>query len=339
MLRYRIDFNAEQTVTMTSSRPDTYSATIPGAAAGHLIRYRVQATNANATTLVPRVDDTIVYRGVVVPHGISSPIPVIEWFIADADYNLMVNNPLEEIVRFGAIAYDGQVIDNVEMNIKGHASRQNPKVSWKFHTPQGLRPVDAGPAHRPRRRVRHAGRLGRQGARPRDPVVGRLPAGRDRAEPPDVPDPRPSATARSRACTTSRTPTTAPGASAEGYDDNQFFEAETSAFSTRPVNVQFSKKSPDKTDFAPIAAFVAGVRLTGNAQRNYLLANADLPQMINYAAVTAIIEHHDSSSKNFFMSQDPATGRWSILPWDLDHTLGSGCCQVEQQLRHPGRAR
>ena len=64
----------------------------------------------------------------------------------------------------------------------------------------------------------------------------------------------------------------------EGYDDNQFFEAETSAFSTRPVNVQFSKKDPDDTNFAPIAAFVNGVRLTGTAQRNYLLANADLPR-------------------------------------------------------------
>ena len=57
--------------------------------------------------------------------------------------------------------------------------------------------------------------------------------------------------------------------------------------------------------------------------------------MINYAAVTAIIEHHDSSSKNFFMSQDPVTGRWSIIPWDLDHTLGNGCCQVNSNFVTP----
>ena len=125
----------------------------------------------------------------------------------------------------------------------------------------------------------------------------------------------------------------------EGYDDKQFFEAETERLLDPPINVQFSKKAPDETDFAPIAAFVAGVRLTGNAQRDYLLANADLPQMINYAAVTAIIEHHDSSSKNFFLSQDPATGRWSILPWDLDHTPGQRLLPGGQQLRHPGRAR
>ena len=74
--------------------------------------------------------------------------------------------------------------------------------------------------------------------------------------------------------------------------------------------MQFSKKAPDETDFAPISAFVSGVRLTGAAQRSYLLANADLPQMINYAAVTAIVEHHDSSSKNFYLVQDSVTGRW-----------------------------
>ena len=255
VLRYRIDFAAEQTVTMTSSGPDAYTATIPGAAAGHLLRYRVSAANAAATTLVPRVDDTIVYRGLVVPHGITSPIPIIEWFIADADYNFMVANPLEEIVRFGAIAYNGQVIDNVEMNIKGHASRQNPKVSWKFHTPQGhdldmpgllVEPVDefdmqADWADRSHGRAilsweayQRAGTVNHQMFPIRSQRNGAFQGEYSLQETND-------GTWRER----------------EGYDDKQFFEAETSAFSTRPANVQFSKKAPDETDFAPIAAFIA----------------------------------------------------------------------------------
>ena len=333
VLRYRIDFNAEQTLPMTAAGADSYTATIPGAGAGHLIRYRVSATNANATTLVPRVDDTIVYRGVVVPHGITSPIPVLEWFIADSDYNFMVANPLDEIVRMGAIAYNGQVIDNVEVNIKGHASRQNPKVSWKFHTPQGydlvmpgllVDPVDEFDMQADWADKAHGRAILSWEAYQRAGIVNhqmfpirtqRNGAFQGEYSLQDTYD----GTWRER----------------EGYDDKQFFEAETSAFSTRPVNVQFSKKAPDETDFAPIAAFVNGVRLSGNAQRDYLLANADLPQLINYAAVTAITEHHDSSSKNFFMSQDPVTGRWSIIPWDLDHTLGSGCCQVDSNFVTP----
>ena len=38
------------------------------------------------------------------------------------------------------------------------------------------------------------------------------------------------------------------------------------------------------------------------------LANTEIPQMINYAAVTAIIQHVDSSTKNFYISQDPTPG-------------------------------
>ena len=125
----------------------------------------------------------------------------------------------------------------------------------------------------------------------------------------------------------------------EGYDDKQFFKAETSAFST-PADQRASspRRRRTTTDFAPIAAFVNGVRLTGNAQRNYLLANADLPQMINYAAVTAIIEHHDSSSKNFYMSQDPVTGGGASSR-GTSTTPRQRLLQRQQQLRHPGRAR
>ena len=334
VLRYRIDFNAEQTLTMTATAtPDTYTATIPGAAAGHLIRYRVEATNANATTRVPRIDDTIVYRGLVVPSGITSPVPQWEWFIAPADYTTMVNNPTQEIIRYGAIAYDGRVYDNVEMEIKGHASQSDPKVSWKFKTPSGydfdmpglfVEPVDeidmqADWSDRSHGRAilswdayKRAGFEDHTMFTVRTQRNGAFQGIYNLQETYD-------GTWRER----------------EGYDDNQFFEAETSAFSTRPINVQFSKKAPDETDFAPIAAFVNGVRLTGTAQRDYLLGNADLPQMINYAAVTAIIEHHDSSSKNFYMSQDPVTGRWSIIPWDLDHTLGNGCCNVNSNFVTP----
>jgi hypothetical protein len=123
----------------------------------------------------------------------------------------------------------------------------------------------------------------------------------------------------------------------EGYSSDQFYKASTGAFDeTRPlVEVRFEKKNPPDGDFAPIRAFLDGVALTGAAQRDYLLANTEIPQMINYAAVTAIIQHVDSSTKNFYMSQDPTTGRWSIIPWDLDHTWGNGCCSVNSNFVTP----
>ena len=123
----------------------------------------------------------------------------------------------------------------------------------------------------------------------------------------------------------------------EGYSDDQFFKAGHGAFdATRPlVEYRFEKKNPEDDDFAPLRAFLNGVDLTGTRSANYLLANADIPQMINYAAVTAIVQHVDSTTKNFYMSQDPTTGRWEIIPWDLDHTLGNNCCGVNSTFVTP----
>jgi spore coat protein CotH len=333
VLRYRINFNTEQTVAMTANDDGTYSATIPGTAAGNLIRYRVEATNAVTTSRHPRVDDTINYHGAVVPHGITSAIPVLEWFISDTDYNAMVTNPEAEISRTAAIAYGGAVIDNVEVEIKGHASQRDPKVSWKFHMPQGhdfdmggllIEPVDEFDMQADWSDRSHGRSIVSWDAYQRAGIVNHQMF--------------PIRTQRNgafQALYTFNEVFDGTWREREGYDDHQFFEAETSAFSTRPINVQFSKKAPDDNNFAPLSAFVNGVRLTGAAQRNHLLANADLPQMINYAAVTAIIEHVDSATKNFDLVQDPTTTRWSILPWDLDHTWSNGCCNVESTFVTP----
>jgi len=136
-LLYRADYGAEQSVAMTSTGGDGYSASIPGVAAGHLIRYRVQAANASGTGRYPRADDTIVYQGVVAADGITSAIPELQWFIADADYTAITSNPTADIERPAVLAYGGVVIDNVTASLHGAVSRTAPKPNWQFKTPQG----------------------------------------------------------------------------------------------------------------------------------------------------------------------------------------------------------
>ena len=334
VVRYRADFNAEQTLPMTTTGGDTYTVTLPGVAAGHLIRYRVEATNAVATSRVPRADDTINYRGVVVPSSVSSPIPVLEWFIADSDYNAMVNAPTADITRTAALAYGGTVYDNVQVNIKGHASQSDPKVSWKFHLPKNhdldmpgviTEPVDEFDMQADWSDKSHGRSILSWEAYQRAGVVNHqmFPVRTQRNGAfqglynfNEVFD----GTWRKR----------------EGYDDKEVYAAETSAFTqSRPVNVRFTKENPDDGNYASLQAFLNGVNLTGNAQRDFLLANADIPKMLNYAAVTAIVEHVDSSSKNFDLVFNPTTGRWKIIPWDLDHTLGNGCCNVNSNFVTP----
>ncbi|WP_036569200.1 CotH kinase family protein, partial [Nocardioides sp. URHA0032] len=301
---------------------------------GHLIRYRVEATNAVTTSRVPRADDTINYRGVVVPSGVSSPIPVLEWFIADADYNAMVNAPTTDITRTAALAYGGTVYDNVQVNIKGHASQSDPKVSWKFHLPKNhdldmpgviTEPVDEFDMQADWSDKSHGRSILSWEAYQRAGIVNHqmFPVRTQRNGAfqglynfNEVFD----GTWRKR----------------EGYDDKEVYSADTSAFTaSRPVNVRFTKENPDDGNYASLQAFLNGVNLTGNAQRDFLLANADIPKMLNYAAVTAIVEHVDSATKNFDLVFNPNTGRWKIIPWDLDHTLGNGCCNVNSNFVTP----
>ncbi|MGH2595048.1 MAG: lamin tail domain-containing protein [Actinomycetota bacterium] len=334
-LRYRTDFGAEQSKPMTPAGGNTFTATIPGAAAGHLIRFRIEATNAIRTSRFPRSDDTAIYLGVVVASGITSAIPVLEWFIADADYNDIVSNPTADIDRKAVLAYNGTVYDNVQVNIRGAASQKEPKPNWKFEMAHGhdldmpgilIEPVDEfamqadwgdhsfGRALLSWDAYALAGVVNTQVIPVRTQRNAQFQGLYHYV---DLFD----GTWRDR----------------EGYSEDQFFKASHGAFdATRPlVEYRFEKKNPDDGDFAPIQAFVDGVDLTGTAQRNFLLANVDIPQMINYAAVTAIVQHVDSSTKNFYLSQDADTGRWEIIPWDLDHTWGRGCCGVNSNFVTP----
>ena len=335
VLRYRSDFNAEQTATMTPNGDGTYSATIPGAAAGHLLRYRIQATNANATTSVPRTDDTIVYRGVVAQDSVTSALPILRWFIADADYNAITGSPTADIVRTAVLAYGTTVYDNVLVNIRGQGSESTPKPNWKFEMAKNhdldmpgllVEPVDEFAMQADYSDVAHGRSILGFDAFQRAGVINtqvfpvrtqRNGAFQGIYNYLDLFD----GTWRER----------------EGYDDNQFFKANINAFdSSIPLaNRRFEKKAPDDGNYAPLQQFLDGVALTGTAERNFMAGNADLPQLINYAAVTAIIQHVDSSTKNFYLAQDPATNRWSMLPWDLDHTFGNKCCFIQSSFVTP----
>ena len=334
VVRYRTDFAAEQTVMLQPAGGDVYTAQIPGAAAGHLIRYRVEAANGAGTSRVPRSDDTTVYLPLVVASGVTSPIRMLEWFISDADYNAIVGNPTADIERTGAIAYNGQVVDNVVFNIRGANSQTAPKPNWKVQLPHNydldlglLEPVDefamqgdwSDKSHgRPNLAWEAYQRAGVVDTQVFPLRVQRNAAFQGLYTYIDLFD----GTWRDR----------------EGYGGStQLFKASTGAFdASRPlVEVRWEKKNPADGDFAPIQGLLAGVALSGSAERDYMLASTDIPQLINYAAVTAIVEHHDSSSKNFYAAQDPVTGRWEVIPWDLDHTFGNGCCQVTSTFVTP----
>ncbi len=333
-LRYKTDFGAELSMPMNSTGGDAYAATLPGVAAGHLLRYRVQAVNGNGTSWFPRVGDTITYQGVVAASGVTSAVPVLEWFIADADYNEMVNNPTADIIKPAAIAYGGTVYDNVSVNIRGAVSQTNPKVSWDFNLPHNhpldmpgvlIDPVDTFAMK----------------ADWTDPSHGRellsyraySEAGISNNE---VFPLRTQRNAKFQGLYLYVDKYDGTWRDREGYSNDQFFKAGDAAWDpTKSDTFRFSKETPKDGDYTPVKTFTAGVIQSGNAQRDFMLANADIPEIINYAAVTAITQNVDIANHNFYLSQDTTRGRWSIIPWDMDKTFGNTCCDVDSPFVTP----
>jgi len=56
---------------------------------------------------------------------------------------------------------------------------------------------------------------------------------------------------------------------------------------------------------------------------DFLTRRVDLEKYINYLAATVLVQHWDGFNKNHFLVHDRrGLGKWSVLPWDLDRTLG-----------------
>ena len=56
---------------------------------------------------------------------------------------------------------------------------------------------------------------------------------------------------------------------------------------------------------------------------DWLADNIDIPALLNYNAVQAILHNNDHVNKNYYIYRDTeGTQRWTLLPWDLDLTFG-----------------
>jgi len=55
----------------------------------------------------------------------------------------------------------------------------------------------------------------------------------------------------------------------------------------------------------------------------FFTRRVDLEKYINYLAATALVQHWDCFNKNHFLVYDRrGSGKWFVLPWDLDRTFG-----------------
>jgi len=138
-LHYRHNFEPETQVSMTRNADGMWSASVPGAQPGTLMRYRLETRVNGALVTWPPSDMGARYDGTVVDSPDLTQLPRLQWYMDSADFqDLRENRKLVGDTGFPAVfAYDGQIIDNALIRIKGQESRGRSKNKYKVTLPDG----------------------------------------------------------------------------------------------------------------------------------------------------------------------------------------------------------
>jgi hypothetical protein len=139
MLHYKLNFDAEVIIPMTSRKNGQWAAVIPMQPEGTLIRFRLSNSGAIKQGSWPRSGDGMAYRGTVVQSEKESQLPRLSWFVNDAQYDRIYND--KDLYGDNGyptvIAFDGEVFDQTMIRIRGNQSRSNYKRKWKVVLPAG----------------------------------------------------------------------------------------------------------------------------------------------------------------------------------------------------------
>lgn len=331
-LVYRVDFAAEQTLQMYDdgahgdggSGDGVYGAAIPSQVGGSLVRYKVVATNASTTAESPGNDDTINYYGYVVDDGANQDIPIVRWYMDPDDYTDMTTNHLLDDQQFPAVVAVGdEVFDNAEVRVKGQSTTAFPKIKFKFDLPSGHtlthpsldHPIDEFSLEN--NFIGYTNLLDKIGWRAFEEFgFPKLQNFSVRVHKNNASD---------------KSDFYGYYMLMEGYDNrwrdrNDYEEGALYKQSN-------DKKTRLDEDNSDITSFQTNLTtLQGQALKNYLYDNVDIPQIINYHAVSTAIRHGDWSFQgNIYEYRDTeGTGRWSYLPWDLNASFSPSFLSFDQ---------
>ncbi len=320
-LVYKVMFEAEQTIPMldngingdVSSGDGVYSAHIPAQSAGNLVRYKVVAENQAAEAVSPSNDETINYYGYVVQYNVQpGALPRLEWFISDQDY-ADLNNAGDSDDYFPAVvAYGDTVIDNAEIRLKGNYSRTFPKKPYKVKLPKGYSIAMPEISEYPLKEFH----LNSDFPNGNFYISSVLSWRTFKAAGFSVPQFRKIQLQRNGEFEGTYL-------LADKYDD-EWQDLHPKYKTGDMYDAWWEDHNPGNNDTAARDAWQAdSLNLTGSQLHKYVRDNYDIPNIINYLAVSAIIRHHDWSTQQNLISywDSPRTQRWSVYPWDLDLTF------------------
>lgn len=324
VLEYKVNFDAVQSLVMSDAN-GSWSATIPGAQAGDLVRYRVVAAGAAGERSGPRADDTIDWWGYVVSDGVDTAVPKLHWFTRPADFAAAYGNPQSNTPCNGGlcpavIALDGMVWDNVGFRVAGLTSRNLNKKNYRLDFPHGHRfeadflsePVDVitldgqSPNYEMLRE-----KLSWEFFVEQDhPVIGTGHGHiRQNGDFFGLYLMREEQDGRWR--------------NAQGFADGSYYKFEGFG-AKRGWGGTWQKLEGFDVDFSLLDSLRDCVNGSVATRRNCLPELMDVPQVINEIASTIATMQLDQREFNWHIWHDTdGTGLWQLFPDDLDRSMGS----------------
>lgn len=84
----------------------------------------------------------------------------------------------------------------------------------------------------------------------------------------------------------------------------------------------YTRETKKTTNYVELARFCQQLARTPDVAA-FFDRSVDLDNYINYLAATVLIQHWDGFNKNHFLVHDlGGSGKWVVIPWDLDRTFG-----------------
>ena len=332
-LIYRVMYTDEVTIAMHDNgvagdaiaADGIFTATIPAevASPSEMIRWRVvtqdsvgRQSRAPAFLDSSGTDQSPEYFGTVVKDAtVASQLPVLDWFLEPGTEG---RTDTTRGTR-AAIFYDDEFYDNVFVRIRGGSSVGLPKKSYKldFNTANDFRFANGvGRTREINLNTTYTNKdYIRQDLGFETYDAAGLPA--SEAFPVRV---QRDGTFFSVAMLIEQ-----PDAdllSREGLDPEGALYKMFNAFTSAKGSVEKKTREYESND--DLSEFVREInRLEGEELRNYVFDNVNVPAVLNYLAVTVLIQNNDQMKKNYFLYRDTnGSGEWMFMPWDLDLTFG-----------------
>jgi len=329
-LYYRVMFRNELSVSLRDDGRNgdglagdgIYGVRIPAGTfrAGEMVRWYFAATDSTRrgsrfpSFLDPQ--NSPEYFGTIVEDtSLVNPLPVLHWFIED---------PRAASTDAGTrctLFYDGELYDNVEINIHGQSSRGFPKKSYD---------IDFHPGHN----------FKWAPGQPRADDINLMTTYPDKAHMRNI---LAYDIYRDADCPYHWVfPVRVQQNGAfwgtahvmENGDedwlirmglntDGALYKMYNSFNSPNHATNGAEKKTRKYEGNADLLALYNGLSLASEARRRYLYDNVDVAQVVNFLAVRAITGDVDCCHKNYYFYRDTGvTNEWQMWPWDVDLSFG-----------------